>query len=311
MVDDVYYSFCYLVEESMKKRMVVLLLVYVGLLGSCTKKDFREDIIVAGGKYVSAATLNKGKEIYTEYCMACHGVKGDGRGVASKGMKVPPRDFRLGLIKFGDTLVGELPHDEAIFKTLKEGLEGTAMLPWDLSHGQMDAVWQYIKTFSPQTWVGKDKKLGERVSLTKDPYGLARKNSAIVKGREVYHITASCQTCHRAYVTPEELNQMSLKIDGEVAEWDEEFYRLKPQESEYEAMTLPPDFTWDSIRSAKSIEELAFRIAAGVGGTTMPGWKETVEDEEIWAVAYYVKHLMEMKNKPLRKVLMKKLKVQK
>ena len=58
--------------------------------------------------------------------------------------------------------------------------------------------------------------------------------------------------------------------------------RLKPQESEYEAMTLPPDFTWDPIRSADSIEELAFRIAAGVGGTTMPAWKDTIEDEEIW-----------------------------
>ena len=263
---------------------------------------------MAGGKYVTADTLNKGKEIYTEYCMACHGVKGDGKGVASKGMKVPPRDFRLGLIKFGDRMAGEIPHDKAIFKTLKEGLRGTAMLPWDLSKGQMDAVWQYIKTFAPKTWIGKDKKIGEKVHLSKDPYGLARKSSAIAKGREVYHITASCQTCHRSYVTPDELNQMSMKVNGEAAEWDEEFNRLKPQESEYEAMTLPPDFTWDPIRSADSIEELAFRIAAGVGGTTMPAWKDTIEDEEIWAVSYYIKHLMEMRNRPERKVLMRKLK---
>ena len=292
----------------MKKHTV--LFVFVGLLSACTKKVFREDIIVAGGKYVTADTLNKGKEIYTEYCMACHGVKGDGKGVASKGMKVPPRDFRLGLIKFGDTLSGELPHDKAIFKTLKEGLAGTAMLPWDLSKGQMDAVWQYIKTFSKETWIGKEKKLGEKVSLNKDPYGLARKQSAIAKGREVYHITASCQTCHRAYVTKGELNKMSLKVNGEAAEWDEEYVHLKPQESEYEAMTLPPDFTWDAIRSAQSVEDLALRIAAGIGGTTMPSWKDTIEDEEIWAVSYYVKYLMEMKNKPERKALMKKLKEQ-
>ena len=297
------------VGEKMKKHIV--LFVLMGFLSGCTKKAFREDIIVAGGKYVSAATLNKGKEIYTEYCMACHGIKGDGKGVASKGMKVPPRDFRLGLIKFGDTLSGELPHDRAIFKILKEGLEGTAMLPWDLSEGQMDAVWQYIKTFSPDTWVGKEKKLGEKVTLSKDPFGLARKQSAIAKGKEVYHITASCQTCHRAYVTKDELNKMSLKVSGEDAEWDEEYTLLKPQESEYEAMTIPPEFTWDPIRSASSVEELAYRIAAGVGGTTMPAWKETIEDEEVWAVAYYVDYLMKMKNRPERKVLMKKLKVSK
>ena len=291
----------------MNKHILVLVLMGC-FLSACTKKVFREDVVMAGGKYVTSATLNKGKSIYTEYCMACHGVKGDGKGVAAKGMKVPPRDFRSGLIKFGDTLTGELPHDESIYKTLKEGLRGTAMLPWDLSEGQMEAVWQYIKTFAPDTWVGKEKELGGKVILSKDPYGLARKNSAIAKGREVYHITASCQTCHQGYVTKSELNAMSMKIHGEAADWDEEFYRIKPQESEYDALTIPPDFTWDPIRSAQTVEDLAIRIAAGIGGTTMPAWKDTIEDGEIWAVAYYVKHLMEMKENASRKVLMKKLK---
>ena len=145
--------------------------------------------------------LNKGKYIYTEYCGPCHGKNGDGKGVAAKGMKVPPRNFKLGIIKFKDVAEG-LPSDESIYHTLKKGLNGTAMLPWDLSQGQMTAVWAYIQTFAPQTWVGKDKKIGKVIKATKDPYGLAHRSSAIARGKEVYHIVANCQSCHPGLCHP-------------------------------------------------------------------------------------------------------------
>ena len=292
----------------MRKNIPIVLFLVI-FLGGCMEKSFREGVIVAGGRYIPAKTLNKGKEIYTEYCMACHGQKGDGQGIAAKGMKVPPRDFRSGIIKFGDVLAGELPHDQAIHKTLKEGLAGTAMLPWDLSPDQMDAVWQYIKTFSPKTWIGKDKKLGKKVTLAPDPFGLARKSSAIMKGKKVYHMVANCQSCHRAYATHAELNQMSLKVHEEtMTEFEKDLYQTKPQESEFNALTIPPDFTWDLVRSTRNVNDLAYRIANGVSGTTMPAWKDTIDDIEIWAVAYYVQHLMDMRNTPDRKNLMERLK---
>ena len=90
---------------SMKRK--IFLMIGTLLLLSCKKEVFRESIIVAGGEVISANTLRQGQDIYQEYCMACHGEKGDGKGVASKGMKTPPRDFTTGLIKFGDTLSGE------------------------------------------------------------------------------------------------------------------------------------------------------------------------------------------------------------
>ena len=93
------------------------------------------------------------------------------------------------------------------------------------------------------------------------------------------------------------LKKVYKKINGSVAEVDETFYQIKLQESEYGKMTVPPDFMWHEIRSAQTVEELFIRIAAGVGGTAMPGWKDTLEDDDIWAVAYYVKSLMEKKNR--------------
>ena len=295
----------------MKKTLLSLTIALSALsLTSCEEQAFREGKVFAGGKYVSAQTLNKGKQIYTEYCMACHGDKGDGKGVAHKGLATPPRDFTLGIIKFGDVVSGELPHDESIYKTLNHGLNGTAMLPWDLKPGQLEAVWQYIKTFAPKTWEGKDKKLGEKITGDNDPFGLARRDQAIKMGKEVYHVTANCQSCHRGYVNFEELNEMTKRLTGDSAdELDDEFYALKPQESDHNYLITPPDFTFHEIRSVKGldIKDIYVRLAAGVGGTAMPAWKDTITEEEIWAVSYYVQSLMEKRNTPARKAMIGRL----
>lgn len=288
---------------------VLLSILMLTFFVSCSKKTFVEDKVFAGGVHASALKLNKGEQIYKEYCMACHGVKGDGKGPAHKGMKVPPRDFTLGIYKFGKITTGELPHDRHFYDILKYGLHGTAMLPWDLTEGQMDAVVQYIKTFASKVWEGKDKKLGAEILPSADPFGEAHRSAAIQKGKEIYHGVANCQSCHRGYVSLEEFSGINKKINGEgIAELDADFYKVKPQETEYGYLSIPPDFTWDHVRSATTVEELYVRLAAGVGGTAMPAWKDTITDEEIWAVAYYVKSLMDVKDTPERKTLMSKLK---
>lgn len=290
----------------MKKTWLTLTSVFVLLsLVSCSESHFREDKIFAGGLYVEKDVLNKGKQIYTEYCMPCHGVDGDGKGVAAKAMKVPPRDFTSGVYKFGEVLAGELPHDKHFYKILEKGLHGTAMLPWDLTEDQMFAVVQYIKTFAPEKWEGKDKKLGEQIVLTKDPYGVAHRQAAIEAGKKVYHGEAACWSCHRAYAPKAELAKLS---DSAVADIDETAYQVKPQETEWGFKNIPPDFTWHTVRSAETVEELYIRLAAGVGGTAMPSWKDTVTDEQIWALSHYVKYLMDLKDTPERKAFIKNIK---
>lgn len=298
-------------EEFMKSSLSFLLVLTLFSLFSCKEQEFKKGIVVAGGKYVSAETLNTGKAIYKEYCMACHGVDGDGKGVAAKGLYPPPRNFKTGLIKFGNVTSGELTHDDAVYKALKHGLNGSAMLPWDLEEGQMIAVWQYIKTFAPDVWVGKDKELGKKIELTKDPYGLAHRERAIEIGRDVYHATAACQACHRGYVTFEEFKDISKRVnDEDIDELDEDFYQSKLQDSEHGYLVRPPDLTYHKSRSVYdgNVEDIYLRLAAGVGGTTMPAWRGTIEDSEIWAVSYYVQHLMEMRKDPAKRVeLIKKL----
>jgi len=299
-------------------KKIISLLLTSGLLISlvgCEPNEFKEGVVMAGGQYVKADTLNKGKQIYSEYCMACHGVKGDGNGVASKGLQPPPRNFTLGVIKFGNVVSGELPHDDSIYKLLKHGLNGSAMLPWDLKQGQMDAVWQYIKTFAPDTWIGKDKQLGAKLDAKPfvDPFTLARKDKAIDLGKKIYHVEASCQTCHRGYVTLPEYDAMTKELTGDgIDELDPDFYQLKIQESDHGYAAVPPDFTWHPLRSIRdgNVEDIYLRLLAGVGGTSMPAWKDTLEDHQIWALAYYVQSLRELKDSPKRKEFVSRFKNQ-
>lgn len=287
-------------------RKLLPLSILLVLVSCAQESHFHEAKVFAGGVVADAMTLNKGRAIYQEYCMACHGVNGEGNGPASKGLYPPPRNFTQGLYKFGNVVSGELPNDEDFFHILRKGLHGTAMLPWDMSDAQMNAVVQYIKTFAPQAWEGKDKMPGVKLVPTVDPFGLARKTAAIELGKQIYHTDASCQTCHRAYVSHEELSNMNEKAgNGPITDFDPELYISKTQDSEYGYSTLPPDFTWHSVRSATTVEEIYMRLAAGVGGTTMPSWKGTITDEQMWAVAYYVRSLMDIKdNLPARKSLM-------
>jgi mono/diheme cytochrome c family protein len=290
----------------MKGLNLVLAIIALTTLVSCSESFFKEDKIFAGGVYAPAKALNNGKSTYTEYCMPCHGVTGDGVGTSAKGLSVPPRNFKLGQYKFGRVVSGELPHDEDFYKLLREGLTGTAMLPWkELSDTQMFNLVQYIKTFAPAKWEGADKKLGDTIVITKDPYGEAHKESAIQRGKDVYHAVAQCWTCHRAYVSRTEFSAIAEKINGKpVTEFDPDMYHVKLQPSDYGYSTMPPEFTYDLVRSAKTVEDLYVRLNAGVGGTAMPSWKGTLQDDEIWAVAHYVKSLMDLKNTPERQKLL-------
>ena len=283
----------------MKLLLLLLSLMFV----SCENQNtFREGIVFAGNLYVKADHLNLGKRIYTEYCLACHGVDGKGDGPASKGLYPPPRNFTLGIMKFGNVFSGEITHDDILKVHLKRGLGGTAMLPWDLSEDQADAVIQYVKTFAPKVWEGKDKALGKKVKIIRDPFGLARRGSAVERGKVVYHVSASCQACHQAYVSKEELaklsNQLEETDDYSPSDFDNDIYALKLQDSDHGYKILPPDFTWHEMRSTQNVQDLSLRIAAGIGGTTMPPWKDILSDEDIWAVSYYIQSLTDLRNDP-------------
>lgn len=276
-------------------KLIVISILGLFLLVSCDGTTrFKENKIFAGAKIVEPSTLALGQTTYLEYCIQCHGVDGKGKGPAAQGLLPPPRDLTQGLYKFPWIPYGELPHDEDFARIIRHGLKGTAMLPWDISDERLDAVIQYIKTFAPQVWEVKDAVLGTKIDLPNDPFGDTYKHQAIIKGKKVYHITAACTQCHRGYATKAEITEWNKELSGS-AEVDANFYHVKVQDGEYNYKVLPPDFTYHELRTITDVPSIVQRLMYGVTGSGMPGWKDVVTDEELWALAYYVDSLREIK----------------
>jgi mono/diheme cytochrome c family protein len=299
-----------MIMKNLKNIAFLFPLILIG----CSKGDFKESKTFAGGKVVTASTLNLGQTTYMEYCVSCHGVKGDGNGIASKGMYPPPRNFTIGIYKFANVVGGELPHDEDFYRIIRHGLKGSAMLPWDISDERLDAVVQYIKTFAPQTWEGADKVLGTKYELPADPFGDVYRHQAIEKGKKVYHVTAACIQCHRGYETKENIskyNEEINKVPLKPEEFASDLYLVKLQDGDYNYKVVPPDFTFHPLRSITDVPSIVQRLMYGVNGSGMPGWKDVVSDEELWALAYYVQSLRDLKDTPARFELLDKLDNQK
>lgn len=89
----------------------------------------------------SPELLARGKELYDKNCTACHGENGHGDGTASATMNPRPRNFSS---PNGWTNGYDLP---AIFETLKEGVPGTSMAPFDyLPKADRMALAHYVQT---------------------------------------------------------------------------------------------------------------------------------------------------------------------
>jgi mono/diheme cytochrome c family protein len=92
-----------------------------------------------------AEQIEKGKQVYTVYCVTCHGPNGDGKGPVGMTLDPPPRDFTKGEFKYGST-------DQDIFEVVTNGAAakgGSALMaPWGAVIPEADrwAVVQFIRS---------------------------------------------------------------------------------------------------------------------------------------------------------------------
>jgi mono/diheme cytochrome c family protein len=252
------------------------------------------------GQEVSADILNQGREDYVQYCYACHGMKGDGKGPAAPYYRPPPRDLTRGLYKFGGVVDG-LPHDEDFVRILRLGLHGTPMLAWDIPDAELFPIIHYIKTFS-DTWQEEDKP-GTRIPLDTDKWK-GNEKQAIARGEKIYHGLATCHQCHPAYATKQEMYEASVEVGpNPLVQFRPNLYQPEAKESDYEAdgrkmRILPPDFLFNRVRSGRNVQDLYRIISAGIPGTAMPAWFNALKVDDVWAMAYYVQSLIDMQGKP-------------
>ncbi len=234
-------------------------------------------LVLFGALYLAgcADEHTRGRVAYQQYCRPCHGDAGDGHGFSALGLRPPPRDFTQPAFKFGHTPIGSLPPDAEIERTIRKGLNGTAMHAWDPSDRELHDVVQYLKSFSPR-W--QSEKPGEAIVPSPDPFGPTGEKEAIAKGDAVYH--QYCASCHEhRELKPTESCLRRGKTPDECAL----YYRQ-----------LPPYLRCDPLRSIYAGTELVdlYRIiASGIDGAGMPTWKGALAEDKLWGVSYYVRAL--------------------
>ena len=252
-----------------------------------------------GGQEVSAEVLNQGREHYVQNCYACHGMTGKGNGPASHYYRPPPRDLTKGLYKFGGVVDG-LPHDDDLVRIIQRGLAGTPMLAWNIPDAELNPIIQYVKSLS-SVWQEADE-LGRQIPLDTDTW--QDSEAAVARGKLIYHGLASCQQCHPAYATQQEMVDASKAVGNRaLTQFRAQPFQSETKESQYEAdgkkmVIMPPDFLFNEVRSGHDVRDLYRVISAGIPGTAMPTWYDALPAADVWAMAYYVRSLIEMRDTP-------------
>ncbi len=297
-------------EERARPRPVYFLCLAAPALlalAACDTDDWKPEVLRDGKSFHAAGVLRHGREQYSMYCAGCHGENGDGEGPASRFMSPKPRDFRKGRVKFAAVPANTLPRDEDLLNTLNHGLHGTSMPAWNLI-AQEDklALIAYIKTFSD---VWQKETPGAPVTIKPDPWRKKGADKAIAEGERVYHGVANCNGCHPSYADKPTIVE-DMKAYDITPGFRDDMYSSVEKESDWGAPIKPPDFLVDRTKSADTKEELVRVIAAGVGGTAMPSWGETLTDKQLWGLAYYIESLVRMRNTEEGRALEKALEAQ-
>jgi cytochrome c oxidase cbb3-type subunit 2 len=204
-----------------------------------------------------------GKEVFEEHCIGCHGVKGDGNGPAATFLFPRPRDFTIGAFKFRTTPSGSLPTDGDLFRTVTRGVRWTAMPTWhEIPDKDRLAVITYIKTFSPR-W--KEDKPEPALVLPPPPTATPE---LLARGKQLY-VKAKCWECHGD----------AGKGDGPSAD------QLK---DDLKFPIRPADFTKGQFKGGSQVTDIYRTMTLGLDGTPMPSFADSMNDEERWAISYFV-----------------------
>lgn len=206
----------------------------------------------------------RGKVVYDQHCVECHGTTGRGDGPAAHLLTPHPRDFALARYKIRSTETGTLPTDDDLLRSVRQGLYGTAMPGWQqlLSEDDIHAVVTYIKTFSPRFAQEPPQSIVPGPQPPTSPASMTR-------GAAVYE-RLQCGKCHG----------VDGRGTGAIATAFEDDWRQPLPAAD---LTEPWNF-----RGGPTSGDVYMRFRAGMSGTPMPSFKDTASDADMWDLANYV-----------------------
>lgn len=222
------------------------------------------DVAIAKRPRPSAATIERGRQVYQANCVQCHGEKGAGDGFGAPFLVPPPRDFTTAEFKFRTTAGGELPTDEDVFRTISRGASGTGMPPWAylLSDDDRWALVDYVKTFSP--------RFAQATTRTMATIPAAPGPADAARGKLVYE-QMQCAKCHGA----------EGRGDGPSA--------LTLQDTKGRHINSRDFTTPGAFRAGWTEREIVRTFQTGLNGTPMPSYAGVMSARQAYDLAAYVK----------------------
>jgi len=262
-----------------KFRWVLLAgLIVVPLMpaaGLCQEPSLKETVEALQAKVdglTRKTELERGRTVYFQACLPCHGIRGDGRGPAATGFDPAPRNFRRGVYKFRNTVSGALPLDEDLERTVREGLPGTEMPRWKdvLSEHDIKAVVQYVKSFSPYFEDPKSRPLPKDIVRIPADRPFQPSAESIAAGRKIYS-DQDCVKCHGKAGAGDGVEANKLEDDWKVP-------------------IRPADLTLRHFKNGNRDRDIFRVFTTGLNGTPMPAFDD-LTDEQRWQLVDYIKSL--------------------
>ncbi len=243
-------------------------------------------------------STQRGRELYAQHCVACHGADGDGKGIAARFLFPKPRDLRAARFRLVST-TNYVSTKEDLHAVLVRGMPGSAMPPWaHLSEGDRNllveevfrlrrdgAREQYIKILKEQEELTDEELAEEDVQQeitdfvesrsipgesTKVPDVSEPNEESIARGKEIY-LKLSCHSCHGE----------GGKGDGVQKMVDSEGYP-----------TTPRDYTVGIFKGGHDPASLYRRIAYGMPGTPMPSTSDNLATpEQLVDLVHFIRSL--------------------
>ncbi len=235
-------------------------------------------LFIVGDAGAADVKADLGKKVYEERCAICHGLKGDGKGITAGLMKkseksgrileIIPRDLTTGVFRFRSTATGCLPSDEDLMRILDMGITRSFMPAHkELSIDEKKALIGHIKTFSTR-W--KEEEPCKSITAKK-PKWVGNKKS-IVKGEKIYK-DMKCWECHGEDGKGNGPKSNQLKDD-----WGRQI--------------LPFNFTAGALKRGTNPEDVYITFTAGLDGTGMPSYEDSLNEEDRWHLVSFTLKLM-------------------
>lgn len=268
-------------------------------------------------------TLEKGSTRYRVHCLHCHGVPGDGRGPTARWINPHPRDFRGGMFKFASvdqTSGPKLPSRTDLLRTLRHGLEGTAMPAFHLlKEDELESLVSYVIHLSIR---GKAE-----FDLIKNSFGpgegganlvFTEEESTIADSLRLYALNtaknwaASSDPVNAIKVAPykieDDANKTKLKESilrgkqlftadpahprGKTANCvscHADYGRqAKFKVDDWATLVRPNNFTQGTFRGGKRPVDIYYRIHSGITGSGMSSFGATLQPQDIWDLVNFV-----------------------